>query len=66
MIKYIDLTIDQRISLKGEFETSPIYTNYKAIMLLWNFVVAVEYFLNDDIFSFNYLKDLYFNTPKNR
>lgn len=49
MINYIDLMIDQKISLKGEFETNPICTNYKAIMLLWNFVVAVEFFLNDDI-----------------
>jgi hypothetical protein len=48
-MKYKDLTLDQRISLKGEFKTNPICENYKAIMLLWNFVKAVEYFLNDDI-----------------
>lgn len=48
-MKYTDLTLDQRISLKGVFETNPVCENYRAIMILWNFIVAVEYFLNDDI-----------------
>ena len=48
-MKYKDLTIDQRISLKGEFQTNPILVNYKAIMLFWNFIIAVDYFLSDDI-----------------
>jgi len=48
-MKYIDLTLNQRISLKGEFETNPECKAYKLIMLLWNFVTAIEFFLNDDI-----------------
>lgn len=46
---YTDLTLDQRISLKGEFETNPKCINYKAVMLFWGFGMAVEYFLNDNI-----------------
>ncbi len=48
-MKYTDLTIDQRIGLKGEFATNPECVNYKAVMALWGFVIAIEYFLNDDI-----------------
>lgn len=48
-MKYTDLDVNQRISLKGYFETDPKLAQYKAIMILWNFVKAVEYFLNDDI-----------------
>lgn len=48
-MKYTDLTLNQRISLKGEFQTNPECVQYKAIMLLWNFVIAIEFFLNDDI-----------------
>lgn len=61
-MKYTDLTLDQRISLKGLFFTDKDLVNYKAIFLLWNFILAVEYFLNDDInvlyratFDFEYL-----------
>jgi len=43
------LTLDQRISLKGEFETNPDCVCYKAVMVFWGFVDAVEYFFNDDI-----------------
>ena len=50
--KYFDLTLDQRISLKGEFETNPDCIGYKAIMCLWSFIDAIEYFLNDDYLSF--------------
>ena len=48
-MNYKDLTLDQKISLKGEFETNPVCYQYKTIMLLWNFVKAVDYFLTDDI-----------------
>ena len=48
-MRYIDLTLDQRIGLKGEFQVNPECECYKAVMLLWGFVVAIEYFLNDDI-----------------
>lgn len=48
-MKYTDLTIDQRIGLKGQFETNPKMVNYKVVWLLWDFIIAVEYFLNDDI-----------------
>lgn len=46
---YYDLTLDQRISLKGLFETDKELTPYRAIMVLWGFVKAIEYFFNDDI-----------------
>jgi hypothetical protein len=48
-MKYRDLSLDQKISLKGEFKTNPICVNYNAAMILWGFVKAIEYFLNDDI-----------------
>jgi len=47
-MKYKDLTLNQRISLKGIFETDALCYQYKAIMALWNFVIAIEYFLNED------------------
>jgi len=55
---YKDLTLDQRISLKGEFKTNPKLYQYYAIMILWNFVTAVEYFLSDDDIEilYRYLK----------
>jgi len=46
---YESLTLDQRIGLKGEFETNPKCNIYATIQTLWNFKIAVEYFLNDDI-----------------
>ena len=48
-MKYTDLTLDQRIGLKGVFKTDPEFSQYGVIMLMWGFVKAVEYFLNDDI-----------------
>ncbi len=48
-MKYTDLTLDQRISLKGEFQVNPECINYRMVMLLWGFIEAVEYFLNDDL-----------------
>lgn len=50
-MKYSDLTINQRISLKGYFESDKTLLPYKAIWMLWNFKIAVEYFLNGDINS---------------
>lgn len=48
MRHYTDLTVHQRISLKGEFATNPLLQQYRAIMMFFNFVLAVEYFLNHD------------------
>lgn len=47
--KYGDLTLHQRISLKGEIQTNPLLVQYKAIMWMYGFVIAVEYFLNHDL-----------------
>lgn len=47
-MKYTDLTLNQRIGLKGFFQTEPGMERYHVIMVLWDFVKAVEYFLNDD------------------
>jgi hypothetical protein len=51
-MKYTDLTLNQRISLKGYFQTEEGLERYNAIMVLWGFVKAVEYFLNDDLSAF--------------
>ena len=48
-MKYTDLTLDQRITLKGLFETDPDCVNYKAVMAFWGFIEAVEFFLNNDL-----------------
>ena len=49
IMRYTDLTLHQRISLKGEFKTNSECACYGAIMALWDFVIAIEFFLNDDI-----------------
>lgn len=41
-----DLTIHQRISLKGFFQTEPALVNCKAIMKLWGWREAIDYFLD--------------------
>lgn len=46
---YENLTLNQKISLKGEFQTNPKLNNYRAIMLLCDFVTAVNFFLKEDI-----------------
>jgi len=46
---YNDLTLDQKISLKGLFQTDNNLHIYRAIVLFWGFVKAVEVFLNDDV-----------------
>lgn len=59
-MKYEDLTLHQRISLKGLFTSekerraigvteSESFNCLRAIMRLWNFKIAVEYFLNEDV-----------------
>ena len=48
-MKYEDLTLNQRIGLKNEFINNPVCQNYRLVWIMWNFKVAVEYFLNDDI-----------------
>jgi hypothetical protein len=52
-MRYTDLTIHQRISLKGLFQTDKDLSHYYAAMLLFGFRKAVEYFLNEDIAIFN-------------
>lgn len=49
MTKYSDLTIHQRISLKGLFKSEPELENYHIIWICWGYTKAVEYFLNDDL-----------------
>lgn len=48
-MKYTDLNINQRISLKGIFKTDKRADGYGLVMEVFNFKVAVEYFLNNDI-----------------
>lgn len=59
-MKYENLTLHQRISLKGLFTSEKErrdiglkdqepYNCFKAIMVLWNFKLAIEYFLNNDV-----------------
>jgi hypothetical protein len=55
-MKYTDLTIDQRIGLKGEFITNPHCKNYRLVWIMWDFVTAVEFFLNDDINALRIIK----------
>lgn len=52
-MKYEQLTIDQRIGLKGYFKTEPELAQYRMVWLFWGFKKAVEYFLNDDINAIN-------------
>ena len=46
---YTELSIHQKISLKGLFKTDPELSQYSAIMLLWNFKTAINFFLKNDI-----------------
>lgn len=45
-MSYEDLTLNQRISLKGVFVTDPMLGNYRALMIMWNFKIAINYFLD--------------------
>jgi hypothetical protein len=47
-MKYRDLTLDQRISLKGEFQTNSQLAAMRGVMRLWGFVKAVDFFLSDN------------------
>jgi hypothetical protein len=46
---YKDLTLHQKISLKGYFETNPGLANYRAAMFFFGFVQAINFFLSEDI-----------------
>jgi len=48
-VDYTELSIHQKISLKGLFKTDPELSQYSAIMLLWNFKTAINFFLKNDI-----------------
>lgn len=60
-MKYEQLTIHQKISLKGIFtskkerrdigvrDSDEAFNGIHAIMILWNFKVAIEYYLTNDI-----------------
>lgn len=48
-MRYEDLTLLQRIGLKGFIENEKELAPLKAIWILWGFKKAVEYFLNEDI-----------------
>lgn len=50
---YKDLTLHQRISLKGLFFTESCLRPFIAVMRLWGFVKAIDYFLTDDITLLN-------------
>ena len=46
---YQDLTLDQKISLKGFFFTDETLYSYRIAMEFFVFKNAVDYFLTDDI-----------------
>jgi hypothetical protein len=48
-MKYEQLTIMQKIGLKGAIQTWPSLAHIKLIWVFWNFKIAVEYLLNEDI-----------------
>lgn len=48
-MKYTDLNINQRISLKGIFMEGKIMNQCGLLMVCFNFKVAVEFFLNEDM-----------------
>ncbi len=48
-MKYTDLTVNQRISLKGYFINMENMARYRMVWIIWGYVKAVEYFLNDDL-----------------
>jgi len=47
--KYTDLTLNQRISLKGEIATNPKLGEYRVVSVMWGWVEAIEFFLTHDI-----------------
>lgn len=48
-MKYNELTIHQKITLKGLFITDKELENYYLVWIVWGFVKAIKYFLNDDL-----------------
>ncbi|MBN4061701.1 hypothetical protein JYU20_00705 [Bacteroidales bacterium AH-315-I05] len=48
-MEYNELTVHQKIGLKGYFREDPDFVNYRVVWILWNFKIAIEYFLLDDI-----------------
>lgn len=48
-MKYTDLSLNERIALKGFISRDPDLAPYKLIWILWDFKTAVEYFLNEDL-----------------
>lgn len=45
-LSWKDLTINQRISLKGFFYTEPELAPFKAIMIIFDYRMAIDIFLN--------------------
>ena len=48
-MSYQDLTLHQRISLKGYFQTEDYLDHYRISMLFFGFVDTVNWFLTGDI-----------------
>lgn len=48
-MNYEQLTINQKISLKGYFQTDRAMYRYGLVMMAFGFKKAIEYFLNDDL-----------------
>ncbi len=48
-MKYSELTINQKISLKWFIENDPKLELIKLVQVVWGWVKAIEYFLNEDI-----------------
>jgi hypothetical protein len=46
---YEQLTIHQRIGLKGFIQTEESLSSLRLVWMLWGFKKAVEYFLNEDL-----------------
>ena len=46
---YYTLSVHQKIGLKEAFMNDESFRNYRLLMALWNFKVAIEYFLTDDL-----------------
>jgi hypothetical protein len=46
---YSELTLHQRITLKGWFKTEPKLHPYNVAIVIFGFRAAIDYFLTDDI-----------------
>lgn len=47
-MRYENLTINQKISLKGCMDTMPELDNFKAVAVLWGWIDAINLFLDED------------------